>query len=195
MPCAGAGVRPYASPIAEAKRLRALRGSSAWASVPRRDRATAMRLAVLAPSIVEALEQEEAPSRIFHWVAWGSSRQDQVRRSRLVIHLRRNVPTARGGWPQYIPLAAAWRLWRALADAARRRGWAEPAPDRISVEEYTSAMAAPPTTTRRRRSRSAPSAAPTAVVISAEEYKRYRELERLLGAATAILPQPPPPPP
>lgn len=109
----------YVSPVAGAKRIRALKGSSAWTRVPRRDRALVERLAVLAPNIVEELEAGEAPARVFYWVAWGRTRTDQRRRSLLVIHLHRALPTQRGGWPSS---GTSPRLGSCGARSPMRRG-------------------------------------------------------------------------
>jgi hypothetical protein len=77
------------------------------------------RMLLLLPEIASILTIEEAPMRIWRWVAWGKIHEGHAVRLALAMHLRREARDGGWAWPEAAPLGEAERVWTESGQHAR----------------------------------------------------------------------------
>ncbi len=173
--------QPYVSPWTRARAILAQKETETGAGRSRKSIETARRIVKMEVIARRDLVEAQAPYRVVRWVVWGENTSTaRAKRTELVLHLRKVLPTPYGGWPDERALSAAWDYWQAEIDKARRRGLIQPWADDLPVEGYQQAIAALPRATRRTSRGAAPSSEPEAVVLTAEEREALLALPPLV---------------
>ena len=96
-----------------------------WTKTRRREARSIVRLEA---TIARRLDAIELPWMHYAWTARGSSLSLRDERATLLEYLRAYVPGPEGGWPEWTPLQAADRAWRAERTKVRNDGTGRPQP-------------------------------------------------------------------